>query len=203
ESHNHTFLEILGNSIDEARAGHGDVIRIIKNEDGSITVRDYGRGVPMGRKADGTWAYNQVFNELWAGGKYNNNDEDGGSYEYSLGTNGVGATGTNYTSDFFQAVSHAKDGKKYVILYNEGVEEEKGLYITEREEEVGTAITWRPSAEVFRGKGEIDDEFIVTTLQDQAIVNGGLKFIFINKKTDQETEYYYEDGVVDYIKSIT
>src|SRR5690606_33596915 len=106
ESHNHTFLEILGNSIDEYRAGHGNEIIITKHKDGAVTVRDFGRGVPMGKGSDGEYAYNKVFNTLWAGGKYQNNDEDGaGNYEYSLGTNGVGATGTNYTSDFFQAVA--------------------------------------------------------------------------------------------------
>ena len=203
ESHNHTFLEILGNSIDEARAGHGDVIRIIKNEDGSITVRDYGRGVPMGRKADGTWAYNQVFNELWAGGKYDNNNEDGGNYEYSLGTNGVGATGTNYTSDFFIAISYSGKGNLLRIQYDKGVESPYGLQNVKSDEPRGTAITWRPSEEVFRGKGEIDDDFIETTLQDQAIVNGGLKFIFVNEKTGKTKEYYYEDGVAGFINALS
>lgn len=203
ESHNHTFLEILGNSIDEARAGHGDVIRIIKNEDGSITVRDYGRGVPMGRKADGTWAYNQVFNELWAGGKYDNNNEDGGNYEYSLGTNGVGATGTNYTSDFFIAISYSGKGNLLRIQYDKGVESPHGLQNVKSDEPRGTAITWRPSEEVFRGKGEIDDDFIETTLQDQAIVNGGLKFIFVNEKTGKTKEYYYEDGVAGFINALS
>lgn len=204
ESNNHTFLEILGNSIDEYRAGHGDKIIITKHTDGATTVRDYGRGVPMGKNKEGEYSYKKVFDELWAGGKYKNNEEDGGDYEYSLGTNGVGATGTNYTSDFFQAVAYAKDGKKYVILYDKGVEDNDGLHIIKNDgEPVGTAITWRPSAEVFRGKGEIDDEFIITTLEDQAIVNGGLKFILINKKTDETTEYYYENGVSDYIDSMS
>lgn len=201
ESHNHTFLEILGNSIDEGRAGHGDTIEIIKNEDGSTTVRDYGRGVPMGKNKDGEFSYKKVFDELWAGGKYSNNEEDGGNYEYSLGTNGVGATGTNYTSDFFRAESHDGKGKYYFVEYEKGVEHSFGQRASD--EDKGTEITWRPSTEVFRGKGEIDDEFIITTLKDQAIVNGGLKFIFTNNKTNEVTEYYYESGVVDYIKSIS
>lgn len=204
ESHNHTFLEILGNSIDEYRAGYGNEIIITKHKDGAVTVRDFGRGVPMGKGSDGEYAYNKVFNTLWAGGKYQNNDEDGaGNYEYSLGTNGVGATGTNYTSDFFQAVAWYGDGKKYVILYNEGVEEEEGLRIAKDDGERGTAITWRPSKEVFRGKGEIDDDFIEETLKDQSIVNGGLKFTFINHKTGEEKEFYYENGISDYIKSMS
>lgn len=69
ESHNHTFLEILGNSIDEYRAGYGNRIIITKNNDESVTIRDYGRGVPMGKNSDGEYAYKKVFMELWSGGK--------------------------------------------------------------------------------------------------------------------------------------
>jgi DNA gyrase subunit B len=205
EGHNHTFLEILGNSIDEGRAGHGKIIEVTKHEDGSTTIRDYGRGVPMAQKKDGTFAYNQVFNELWAGGKYENNSEDGGNYEYSLGTNGVGATGTNYTSDFFKVVSYKPEGT-YYVSYEKGVEV-LGSFgfdgIKNYLDNVGTEITWRPSAECFRGKGEIDDNFIETTLQDQAIVNGGLKFIFKNEKTKVTKEYYFEDGVKGFINTLS
>ena len=206
ESHNHTFLEILGNSIDEARAGHGNEIYVTKHKDNSVTVRDFGRGVPMDKNNNGEYAYKKVFDELWAGGKYKNNDDDGGNYEYSLGTNGVGATGTNYTSDFFRVTAFASNGKVYTVDYVKGVESGAGLMIDKYDEqpyEIGTSITWLPSAEVFRGKSEIDDEFIITTLKDQAIVNGGLKFVFTNKKTDETTEYYYENGVADFIRSLS
>ncbi|MGV4321142.1 toprim domain-containing protein [Bacillus mojavensis] len=201
ESHNHTFLEILGNSIDEARAGHGDVIKVSKNEDGSVTVRDFGRGVPMGKNEKGEYTYKKVFDELWAGGKYKNNEDEGGNYEYSLGTNGVGATGTNYTSDFFQAQSY--DGKRMLsVQYVKGVETVE-LIESECDLPRGTSITWRPSAECFRGKSEIDDDFIIITLKDQAIVNGGIKFEFSNHKTNDDQVFYYENGVPDYIRSLS
>jgi len=203
ESHNHTFLEILGNSIDEGRAGFGDEIIVKKNIDKSVTVRDFGRGVPMDKNEKGEYAYKKVFDELWAGGKYNNNDDDGGNYEYSLGTNGVGATGTNYTSDFMRVASYSKN-KIYTVEYDKGIESPTGLSIVSNPDEpIGTSITWRPSAECFRGKGEIDDEFIITALEDQAIVNGGMKFTFINENTGETKEFYYENGVVDYIKSLS
>lgn len=200
ENNNHTFLEILGNAIDEARAGHGSVIEVTKHSDLSVTVRDYGRGVPMGKNKDGEYSYKKVFDELWAGGKYKNNDDDGGDYEYSLGTNGVGATGTNYTSDFMDVASF--DGSKVLsVKYIKGVEV-IGLTEADSNEARGTSITWLPSTEVFRGKGEIDDDFIIATLKDQAIVNGGLKFIFTNKD-GEVNEYYYENGIIDYIKSLS
>lgn len=202
EGNNHTFLEILGNGIDEGRAGYGTIIRVFKHKDGSVTVRDYGRGVPMGKNEKGEFTYKKVFDELWAGGKYKNNDEEGGgNYEYSLGTNGVGATGTNYTSDFLIAKSFDGKGKMHKVEYKEGVEQSYG--VSNSDEERGTEITWRPSKDVFRGKGEIDDDFIITTLKDQAVVNGGFKFIFTNEKTDEVTEYVYENGVPDYIISVT
>lgn len=216
ESHNHTFLEILGNAIDEHRAGHGNEIIVHKYENGSVSVRDFGRGVPMDKNKDGEYSYKKVFDELWAGGKYDNNEESGGNYEYSLGTNGVGATGTNYTSDFFSAYAYS-DKWIYGIEYEKGVEEVNGLHkVTQEGADVprGTLITWLPSSEVFRGKGEIDTDFIIRTLQDQSIVNGGLKFTFINYKDvteDLETgemipyerEFYYENGIADYIKSLS
>ena len=89
------------------------------------------------------------------------------------------------------------------MTYEKGVETSNGLIIEKDDSPRGTLITWRPSKEVFRGKGEIDDYFIVETLKDQAIVNGGLKFIFINEKTGKTKEFYYKNGIVDYIKSIS
>lgn len=204
ESHNHTFLEILGNAIDEHRAGFGNTIEVFKNKDGSVTIRDYGRGVPMDKNKEGEYSYKKVFDELWAGGKYKNNEEDGGDYEYSLGTNGVGATGTNYTSDWFWVTAWHQNGKQYSIEYSKGVESPTGLRVEKFNNPVGTEISWKPSAEVFRGKGEIDDEFIIETLKDQAVVNGGLKFILTDMKNDgKETEFYYENGVTDYIESLS
>lgn len=214
ESHNHTFLEILGNAIDEFRAGHGREIIISKHTDGSTTVRDFGRGVPMRKNSQGEDTYRKVFDELWSGGKYENNEDGGGGYTFSLGTNGIGATGTNYVSDFFKAEAFYGDGKHYSIEYAKGIENPAGLQCLSSAEARGTRITWRPSAESFRGKGEIDNEFIVTTLQDQAIVNAGLKFIFINHndvEEDLETgemlaherEFYYENGIEDYITSLS
>lgn len=215
EGHSHTFLEILGNAIDERRAGHGDVIEVTKNKDLSVTVRDYGRGVPMDKNSEGEYSYKKVFDELWAGGKYKNNDDDGGNYEYSLGTNGVGATGTNYTSDFMQVFSFGNK-KIHSIRYDKGIESKEGLVVCDNisAEPIGTEITWLPSAEVFRGEGEISNKFIIDTLKDQAIVNGGLKFIFTNEEDVEEDlktgemipyqmEFYYPNGVFDYIGELS
>lgn len=202
ESNNHTFLEILANSIDEARSGFGDEIIVTKHKNGEVSIRDFGRGVPMGKNKDGEYAYKKVFDELWSGGKYDNNDDNVTSgYKYSLGTNGVGATATNYVSDRFFAMSYNGTHVQY-IEYKKGIEQHE-LKKESSNGARGTLIGWIPSQECFRGKGEIEDEFIETTLQDQSVVNNGLKFIFINEKNNEEKIYYYENGIIDFIKEIS
>lgn len=204
ESNNHTFIEILANAIDEHNAGYGNEILVIKNSDGSVTVRDYGRGIPMGKNKDGEYVYKKIFDELWSGGKYDNNDEDSeNSYQYSLGTNGLGSASTNYTSDFFIAKAWYGNGKEYTVSYTEGIEDDTGLSISNSDEHRGTSITWLPSEDVFRGNGEVSDSFIESTLKDQSIVNGGLKFIFKNDKNSTVNEHYYENGIEDYINSMS
>lgn len=203
ENHNHTFIEILANAIDEHREGFGKEIIITKLLDKSITIQDFGRSVPMDKNSDGEYAYKKVFDELWSGGKYNNNDDTEGNYQFSLGTNGVGATGTNYTSDYFQCTAVNPNGYKYSIRY------EKGLQVGELVKEKhdldyqGTLIHWLPSAGVFRGEQEIETEFIQDTLKNQAIVNKGLRFIFFNQINGEEEVFYYEKGVMDFIAELS
>ena len=93
----HSFFEILSNSIDEAREGYGNEILVTRYADGSLEVEDFGRGVPMGyNEKEGRFNWELVYCELYAGGKYNN--DEGESYEYSLGLNGLGACATQYAS---------------------------------------------------------------------------------------------------------
>ena len=102
----HSFFEILSNSVDEAREGYGSVITVTAYKDHSIEVDDRGRGVPMGYN-DKYDCYNWelIYCELYAGGKYNNN-QGGGAYEFSLGLNGLGACATQYSSEFFEVRSY-------------------------------------------------------------------------------------------------
>ncbi len=98
----HAFFEILSNSIDEARQGFGNKIEVIKHKDFSITVKDYGRGIPVDyNDSEQKYNWELVFCELYAGGKYNNNDGD--NYEYSLGLNGLGLCSTQYSSEYMDA----------------------------------------------------------------------------------------------------
>lgn len=104
----HTFIEILANSIDEAREGYGKVIEITRYRDHSIQIRDYGRGCPVDyNEKEKRYNWELVYCELYAGGKYNNND--GENYEYSLGTNGLGSCATQYSSEYMDVTVY-KDG---------------------------------------------------------------------------------------------
>ena len=198
EDHNHLFTEVLANSIDEAREGYGKLIEITKHKDLSITVKDFGRGIPLGKNSKGEYVYSKVLCKLWSGGKMNNTSQNGG-YLYSLGTNGCGLKACNFTSDIFQCTSF-RDNKKYFIEYQKGrqntkLQEEKCNY-----DSTGTTITWKPSKEVFRTGNDTDIEFMKTMLKQQAIINGGLKFIFKNEINNITQEFYYENGAIDFIK---
>lgn len=100
------MFEIISNSVDEAREGFGNTITVTRFEDKSIEVQDYGRGIPVEfNRRENEYNWKLLFCELYAGGKYNTND--GGSYEYSLGTNGLGLCATQYASEYMEAEVHS------------------------------------------------------------------------------------------------
>ncbi len=106
----HTLVEILANSLDEAREGYGKVIEVTRFKDKSIMVKDYGRGCPVDyNEAEGRYNWELVYCELYASGKYDTNKGD--NYEYSLGTNGLGSCATQSTSEYME-VTVLKDGFK-------------------------------------------------------------------------------------------
>ena len=111
----HSFFEILSNSVDEAREGHGSEIVITVWRDHTIEVEDFGRGVPLGyNEKEKRWNWELVFCELYAGGKYDNNS--GSNYGYSLGLNGLGACATQYSSEYMD-VEIKRDGFKYNLHF--------------------------------------------------------------------------------------
>ena len=114
----HAVFEILSNSIDEARAGNGSIITLTRYLDKSIECEDFGRGCPVDwNPAEKKYNWELVFCELYAGGKYRNNE--GGDYEYSLGLNGLGTCATQYSSEYMD-VTVRRDGKKYTLHFEKG-----------------------------------------------------------------------------------
>lgn len=199
----HSMFEILSNSIDEAREGYGNTIKITRFLDKSIEVEDFGRGIPVEyNEREKRYNWELVFCELYAGGKYKNNS--GGNYEYSLGLNGLGSCATQYSSEYMD-VEVLRDGYKFNLHFEKG-ENIGGLTKTEfRHRHTGTKIRWKPDMEVFTDIN-IPLENYLNTLKRQAVVNSGIKFIFANEVSKgefEENEYYYENGIVDYVKELS
>ena len=202
----HSFIEILANSVDEAREGYGDKIIVKKYRDLSIEVEDFGRGVPLGyNEKEKRWNWELVFCELYAGGKYDNNDGNS-AYEYSLGLNGLGATATQYSSEFMSVRSY--NGKTVSEINFKAGNVKGELMVSDIEpgmKKRGSIIRWRPDLKVFK-EIDIPVEFLASTLRRQAFVNAGIRFILEvenEKGRFDKSEYYYEQGIADYITEIT
>ena len=194
----HSFFEILSNSIDEAREGYGNLIEVTRFLDNSIEVRDHGRGVPLDyNEEEGCYNWELVYCELYAGGKYDNNK--GGTYEYSLGLNGLGACATQYSSEYMN-VEVVRDKTRYTLNFEKGKNVGGLKKEPVRSAKTGTVQKWRPDTEVFTDIN-IPIEFYKDVLNKQAMVNAGLKFVLYNETPDgmEIFEYYYENGIVDYL----
>ena len=197
----HAVFEILSNSIDEARAGFGSLIIVTRYEDGSIEVEDFGRGCPVDwNPVEKRYNWELVYCELYAGGKYKN--DEGENYEYSLGLNGLGSCATQYASAYMD-VTVWRDGKKYSLHFEKG--KNKGGLQSEPAErkKTGTLTRWKPDIEVFTDIN-IPPEYFMNVMKKQAVVNAGVTFRFRNQVAGrfETTEYNYANGIVDYVAEI-
>ncbi len=195
----HSVFEILSNSIDEAREGYGKVIEIKRYKDGSISVIDEGRGIPLDYNTkEERYNWELVFCELYAGGKYKNNS--GENYEFSLGLNGLGSCATQYSSEYMDVIVY-RDGFKYSLHFEkgenvDGLMKEKFSY-----ERTGTIIKWKPDLDVFTDIN-IPLEYYQDILKKQAVVNAGLKFVLYDEQSDSSFDFFYENGIADYIREV-
>ena len=196
----HAVFEIMSNSIDEARDGHGTKIVVTRFLDGSIEVQDFGRGIPVDyNKNENCYNWELLFCEMYAGGKYDDND-----YEYSLGLNGLGLCATQYASEYMDAEIHT-GGYKYTLHFEKG-ENVGGLNKEKYDKrDTGTRIKWKPDLEVFTDIN-IPLDYFKQTIKRQAIVNDGIKFILknqVNASKFETFEYCYNNGIRDYVKEIS
>ncbi|MHB1453616.1 MAG: DNA gyrase/topoisomerase IV subunit B [Saccharofermentanales bacterium] len=195
----HSFFEILSNSIDEAREGYGNLIEVKRYKDGTLEVRDYGRGIPLDYNSkEGKYNWELVYCELYAGGKYNNNS--GENYEFSLGLNGLGACATQYASEFFE-VEVVRDGFRYSLCFKKGEVAGELSKESVKSRKTGTIQKWKPDREVFTDIA-ISSEYFNRILMQQAIVNAGIRFKFIDETDATDKEFYYPDGVLGYVKEL-
>ena len=195
----HAFFEILSNSIDEAREGYGREIAVTRFRDGSIEIRDDGRGIPLDyNQNEDRFNWELVYCELYAGGKYRTNEGD--FYEFSLGLNGLGACATQYASEYFD-VTVTRDGFRYSLHFEKG-ENIGGLQKEPiRSRKTGTVQKWKPDREVFTDI-DIPLEYFIDTLKRQAIVNAGITFILHDEESGSDHQFHYPEGILGYVREI-
>lgn len=193
----HAIFEIIANSIDEAREGFGNRIEITVGSDNSVCVKDNGRGVPMGwNSVEKKYNWELVFCTLYASGKY-----DSSNYSASLGLNGLGATSTQYASEFMRVVS-IRDGMKYTMHFKAG--KPVGSMLEEKcDEPTGTEIFFKPDRAVFTNI-DVSQEFYVDKLRRQAMLHPTVKFILNYKLEEGEhgVELFFPDGIKGFIDTI-
>ncbi len=196
----HAAFEIIANSVDEAREGHGNKIIVTKYEDGSVSVEDFGRGIPVEfNNAENRYNWDLVFCELYAGGKY---DQGAGEdYSFALGLNGLGTCSTQYSSEYMD-VRVRRDGFQYDLHFEKGVNtmEEPGFTKKKTSKPSGTFIRFKLDGEVFTDT-DIPPEYFEDCLKRQAIVNAGVEFVFINGQ--EEKHFLYPDGIVEHVKELS
>ena len=197
----HAVFEILSNSIDEAREGHGRLITVTRHADHSIEVEDMGRGCPVDwNEKEQRYNWELVYCELYAGGKYDNLTGD--NYEYSLGLNGLGACATQYASRYMD-VTVWRDGYEYRLHFERGEivgQLEKTELPKTQKKKTGTRTRWLPDLDVFTDIA-IPAEYFTDVMKRQAVVNAGITFRF-RDDGQEEQEFLYENGITDYVTEL-
>lgn len=200
----HTVREIVGNSRDEASEGFGDLIEVIRYRDKSIEVRDRGRGIPIEwNPKEEKYNWEIVFTILYGGGKYDNNGDS--NYQFSIGLNGLGTAATQFASEYMNVVVY-RDGHRYELNFKKGdnvTDNEKGYIKTKcSNNQTGSCIKWKPDLEVFNDI-DISLDFFKSILKRQAIVNKGITFKLYDEESDNTYAYYFENGILDYVKELS
>ena len=200
----HAVFEILSNAIDEARGGHGKLITVTRFADRSIQVEDQGRGCPVDwNEKEGRYNWELVFCELYAGGKYDNENSE--NYEFSLGLNGLGSCATQYASRYMD-VTVWRDGKEYLLHFERGeiVGKLEVSDQTGNKKRTGTTIRWLPDLDVFTDI-DIPADYYRDVMKRQAVVNAGVTFRLKNETAAgkfETEEFVYENGIEDYIREL-
>ncbi|MGH7952132.1 MAG: DNA topoisomerase (ATP-hydrolyzing) subunit B [Limisphaerales bacterium] len=194
----HCVSEVLDNSVDEHLAGHCDKIEVAIHVDGSISVRDNGRGIPVDihpqYKIPGV---ELVLTTLHSGGKYGQ-----GGYKFSGGTHGVGAKCVNAVSEWFE-VEVSREGEVHQMEFERGKTIKK-LHVIGKAKNTGTLITFKPDPEIFRDTVEFKADIIAQRLRELAFLNSGMEIVFFDeRKADAKPEtFFYKDGIEEFVKQL-
>ena len=191
----HMVYEVVDNSIDEALAGHCKNINVRINFDGTITVNDDGRGIPVDmHKGEKKSAAEVIMTQLHAGGKF---DHD--SYKVSGGLHGVGVSVVNALSEKLQLEIN-RDGKKYAIEFKDG-DAKAPLKVIGKSKQTGTQITFLPSKEIFSSI-KFSANILIKRMRELAFLNKGIKIIFTDasQKKEKIIEFKFDGGVLEFVE---
>ncbi|HEY4330292.1 MAG TPA: DNA topoisomerase (ATP-hydrolyzing) subunit B [Phycisphaerae bacterium] len=191
----HLVWEIVNNSVDEAMAGHCENIWVSINADGSVTVKDDGRGIPVGPHPKlKVSTLEVVMCVLHAGGKFG-----GGGYKVSGGLHGVGASVVNALAEWTE-VEVSRDGKIYSMRFERGFKKQE-LKVIGKSSKTGTKVTFKPDSEVF-SETNYDFERIVVRCRELAYLNEGLAFVLEDGRTGKHEEFKYSKGIIQFVKQL-
>ena len=191
----HCIWEVVDNSVDEHLAGHTKQIDIVLNDDHSLSVRDYGRGIPVGIHEEfGISAAEVIMTKLHAGGKFDNS-----SYKVSGGLHGVGVSAVNAVSEWMEMTIH-RDGIVYFQRYEAGVPVDDLAEIGTCSD-TGTHIAFKPDLTIFTNVTEFNLEEIETRVSETAFLNAGLKITILDNRGEEphQAEHLYEGGLAEYV----
>ncbi len=193
----HCVFEVMDNSIDEHLAGFCSKIEVAVHVDGSVSIRDDGRGIPV--DIHPKWqmpAVELVLTNLHAGGKFGQ-----GAYKYSGGLHGVGAKCVNALSEWFK-VEVSRDEKVYYMAFERGVTKRK-LEVIGKSNHTGTLITFKPDAEIFTITTEFKFELLANRLRELAFLNPGIEITLSDERVENKKEIFrYRDGIEEFVKQL-
>ncbi|MBT86754.1 MAG: DNA topoisomerase (ATP-hydrolyzing) subunit B [Euryarchaeota archaeon] len=194
----HCIWEVVDNSVDEHLAGHTDSIEITLHKGGSLSVRDFGRGIPVGIHEEyGISAAEVIMTKLHAGGKFDNS-----SYKVSGGLHGVGVSAVNAVSEWMEMTIH-RDGNIYFQRYEAGVPVEQ-LKKIGKCEDTGTKISFKPDLSIFTDVIEFNFEEVDTRVSETAFLNAGLRMTILDERSEDPhtSEHLYEGGLSEYVSQL-